>query len=427
MAKTLAKHKPVRARHARGRTFAPDLAQRLTFKGVTGTVQFNGPTGLSEVLQKVVLDWPCAVTKTSQSAPSGASLLCQISAKPAGLTIRSRYVNSPLTGMSVTSAICALVADLSQGYVDSDPDLAALHCGAVQINGQLIVLTGQHRAGKSTLIARLLAEPDMRVFCDDVLPISPDGQGISLGIAPRLRLPLPETAAPVFRSHVAKWCQSQDGRYAYVCAPGRAAFGTRAPLSAILLLDRRDAGPARLHHMPTDTALKHMFSRNLADLGTAEAAFEKMHRLVTGLTCLRLVYSDLEDAVTLLRAAFTGPDAVSAKVSIAPDCGDDVAPRPAPAPVDPATSFCQNPAVAIRRVGQSHFLWMPGDSMLWQLNPLGGAIWTLLEIPGSAADLTETLAEVFPDQPKGGILADTAQLLTHLAAEGMILPSDISA
>ncbi|MDP4031601.1 MAG: PqqD family protein, partial [Pseudorhodobacter sp.] len=98
-------------------------------------------------------------------------------------------------------------------------------------------------------------------------------------------------------------------------------------------------------------------------------------------------------------------------------------PRPVSLPpVDPQQSWRQNPKVALRRVGGSHFLWLPDDTTLWQLNPLGGAIWALLEIPGSAQDLTEALAEVFPAQPKGGILSDTALLLSQLAGQGMILP-----
>lgn len=67
------------------------------------------------------------------------------------------------------------------------------------------------------------------------------------------------------------------------------------------------------------------------------------------------------------------------------------------------------------------FLWVPDDPMLRHLNPLGAAIWALLEIPRSAANLAESLAEAFSGQAKGGILSDTAPLLAQLAAQTMIL------
>ncbi|WP_168219788.1 PqqD family protein [Pseudotabrizicola formosa] len=398
--------------------------QRLDFDGVAGSVLIEAAPDLVTALRRIAPDWPCEIAQQTRVAPEAADVLASVTALEDGLTLQSRYADSPLPGLSLAAAACALAADLSQGFVDHRPDLGALHCGAVEVNGRLVALTGAHRAGKSTLIARLTAEPQMRVFCDDVLPILPDGQGLALGISPRLRLPLPERVSTRFRTHVARHVSLHDDRYAYVSAPGQAPHGTTAPLSVIVVLDRRDAGAARLHPIATDMALRHVLARNLADLGSAEVAFAQMHALVSGTLCLRMVYADLEEAVALLHTAFGGPGRLNPALPLAPDDSNPPATAAPIDPVDPHLVWRHHPQVARRQVGQSSFLWMPDDTVLHHLNPLGAAIWALLEIPGSATDLAEALAEVFPEHPMTTILTDTARLLAQLAKHGMILSSD---
>ena len=53
-----------------------------------------------------------------------------------------------------------------------------------------LLILGNNRAGKSTLTVRLMAE-GLVSHGDDMLGLEPEGTMIALGIAPRLRLPLP--------------------------------------------------------------------------------------------------------------------------------------------------------------------------------------------------------------------------------------------
>ena len=69
---------------------------------------------------------------------------------------------------------CGAVADLCQSYCDSRPGIFGLHCGAVRTGTHLVAFTGPYRAGKTTLVTRLGADPDVTLFCDDVLPVLPD-------------------------------------------------------------------------------------------------------------------------------------------------------------------------------------------------------------------------------------------------------------
>jgi hypothetical protein len=339
-----------------------------------------------------------------------------------GYATHSSYLHAALQGLGVAGAACAVIADLSQAYYDARPGCIALHCGAFRYRGRLFAMTGPARAGKSTLTARLAAEPDFEIFCDDVLPVLPDGQATALGIAPRLRLPLPPDSAGQFRHYVDRHLGPRDARYGYLCAPSVVAHGLQSPLAGLLILDRRADGPARLHSVTEDEALRALLLQNMADLDTAEIALRRMTDLVRGMTCLRLVYSDIEDAAHLIRRAFESGATMPQDILIGPALSprNDAAPSHRQPEVDPETCWQRDPDVMLQSSGDAAFLWKPGRQQLWHLNPLAAAIWTMLELPGSATELGAVLSDEFPDQPAATIVADVTALLAALARAGMI-------
>ncbi|MFN3822686.1 MAG: PqqD family protein [Pseudorhodobacter sp.] len=339
--------------------------------------------------------------------------------------VHSAYTDDPLDELPEASAVCAMIADLAQAASEAQGQNAGIgfHCGAFTISGRLVALTGAHRAGKSTLVSRLTAEPDLRVFCDDVLALSKDGTGSALGIAPRLRLPLPDSVTDAFREHVGASLGPADDRYGYVLSPNLARHGATAPLCAIVMLDRRAGQRAGFHQMPPEEALRLLVEQSITAYDDAGDAYATARRIVSGVAVLRLVYQDLEDAVCLLRQAFGGETILPEDLPVGAPLADEpgAVPEPAPAPVAVETVWRRAAGIGLRHVGQSAFLWWPGDGMLWQLNPTGHAIWTLLELPGSARDIAAALAEIFPAVPPDRLEADCAMLMARLAAEGFIL------
>jgi hypothetical protein len=93
-------------------------------------------------------------------------------------------------------------------------------------------------------------------------------------------------------------------------------------------------------------------------------------------------------------------------------------------PAQPDQVWQRQTGIAIRRHGASSFLWRPGSPMIWQLNTGAGAVWTLLEIPGSAIELAEALSEIFPEIPRDQLVSDIAGLLGAFAAEGLVTLAD---
>jgi hypothetical protein len=82
------------------------------------------------------------------------------------------------------------MVSLAEALVSENPDRLCFHGGAALFGERLAIFPGRSRAGKSTMIARLAAGGHT-VFGDDILPLDEVGDGLALGVAPRLRLRLP--------------------------------------------------------------------------------------------------------------------------------------------------------------------------------------------------------------------------------------------
>lgn len=391
---------------------------RLHYPGSSLTVTLDDAPEIDRALRQALRGW----CPNDMPAEQDASPQSKVRREKAGYTTQSIYLDETLRGLGVAAATCAVIADLAQDFFETRPGCMALHCGAFRYNGRLIAMTGPSRAGKSTLTARLTAEPDMEIFCDDILPLI-DGEAFALGIAPRLRLPLPATCTDAFRTHVAANLGPHDDRYGYVCTPTVATHGTRAELSVLLILDRRAEGRARLHSVKEGEALKYLLSQNMSDLVSADAAFARLSEFLEKVICLRLVYADLEDAVVLLREAFGGNDVVAPGTVIHPSICNQMDDRLPAVQTDPTLRWMRDSDIMLQTKADTTFLWKVGTQTIWHMNSQAYAIWTMLEIPGSATDIGKLLASHFPGEDEERVIADVNALLHALAGAGMIVPA----
>lgn len=393
---------------------------KMELDGVPAPVILPDHPGFLDALQRCILGWSHRLVPFVPNTEATELPLCVIEARgPDLFRAHSRYLDEPLGDLSPATAICVVLADLSQAYADRCSDhVFGLHCGGVSIGTRCIILAGERRAGKSTLVARLSAEPGVEVFSDDVLPVTAEGSVIGLGLAPRLRLPLPDAVSPRFQAYVRQHLGPRDDRYGYLLPPALAPHGRRAKGDAFILLDRRCDAPAALHVLPADEMLRALIERSISGPEGPTAVFEAAQSLSSGLNGLRLVYSDLDEAAALLLAAF-------------PVHGDSVAesaPRLPPLPQESqrsapqaairlaASARCRRSAGAVtRRIGDAAFLWRPDEAMLWHLNPTAQAIWALLARPATARSIAGLLGDLFPDEPQQRLLEDTMSLLARLA------------
>jgi hypothetical protein len=193
----------------------------------------------------------------------GAEPIIRVSRGAGEFRIDAPWLDEPVVENRPARAAANLVVDLVEAYLLAHPSNLCLHCGAAEFAGRLVVFPSRSRAGKSTLMARL-AQGGMRIYTDDVLPlVNGERDGRSLGIAPRLRLPLPERASSALRGFVNEHSVLRDDDYAYLRqpSPACAAFGATAPLGAAVLLDRQEDGPPTLETDARVTACMNSSSR----------------------------------------------------------------------------------------------------------------------------------------------------------------------
>lgn len=197
-------------------------------------------------------------------------------------------------------------------YLAERPDHLCLHAAAARIGEGLVCFPCIGRAGKSVLTTAL-AHAGARIFCDDVLPISPDGgSGIALGIAPRLRNPLPRVVGRALRAFVKARMGPTDAHWIYACMrQGEIApYGEMAGIKAFILLQRERGRPTVLEPAKPSEILSEVIAQNFAKSVPALDAFDRLAATVQRARCHRLCYGDPQEAARYLMREFGGrPDA----------------------------------------------------------------------------------------------------------------------
>ncbi|RTR05966.1 PqqD family protein [Halomonas nitroreducens] len=383
--------------------------------GLGVTLRLENAPRLAEALRTAMPGWPLArwpaPAALSRQLAAWREADCYYQAVPG--RSRPRRLPGPAT------AACSLVADLIPLFLVARPRMVGLHCAAVEVGGRLVLFPATHRAGKS-LLSAAFASAGYRVFGDDVLMLTDDGRGRALGIAPRLRLPLPPGLPPGLARFIADHDGVSDARYRYLALDGDhlAGHGETRPIGAIVMLDRLPGTPgASLTRLPPGDGLLHLLGQSLAGedhepAGLLERLMPMMHDLPCGL----LRYDDPMAAVEAVAAGL--------------DQAIVDAPSPAPsAPMGDAWSAA-GPDAAWRRLpvqaeyalGEEHFL-VDTHGGVHRLSAVAGGIWRLLGLePLASAEVATLLAERFPDIGRARLGRDVACLFATLAATGLIAP-----
>lgn len=401
----------------------------LGFDDTAATLEVPECPLFLEAMRAAAPDWPFHPTA------SPASPAARIVKVGGGYLIRSP--DGEDIEASAVGAACSAICDLATAFADERPDQLSLHCAAVLSAGRLVVMPSRSHAGKSTLATRLAAAGHT-LFGDDMLLVDRDDRtGTAMGVAPRLRLPLPAGAGEVFGGFVARNGGARDARYLYLDLPGSllARRGTRAEIGAILLLDRRRGMPARLHRAAHNAALQTLIRQNVTATGEAAALLARASALVARLPCYALVYDDLDEAAALFATSFSAwpppvpPDLpllpyrldAEALAGMAREDGADGLPSLSRS-FDKSTRLRRHAGVSITRSGTEAFLAGGAEQSILHLNEIGTGIWTLLAEPISEAEASDLLAAAFPDVDPATIEKDVASIFAALASAGMIEP-----
>lgn len=378
-----------------------------------------------------VIDVLAAITRGWTIRPSDATI------EP-GIRIdrrRGRYGISAASRQAASchatavGAACSLVVDLIEATADARPDMLCLHAGAVRLGNGLVAFPSRRRAGKSTLIARL-ASQGAEVFADDVLPLlvqrgATEGGGLfarAFGVASRLRLPLPPTLPAAFHRWAGDHAGPADHWYRYLdsARAGLAAYGTEAPVTAFVFLDRGpDDAPPTLHRAPEGAALEALLLQNFGIAASASEILDRLAMLTTTAGLFVLRYGALDPAADLLRDAFAagGRPEVGPEVDLPPPPHAEVRPRRGRALHG---MLRRVPGLTVRTVDGRPFIGDDANGAIFALDGIGGAIWALLEAPISQAEVSSVLEDSFPAVPTAVIRADVETFVHDLWARRLV-------
>jgi hypothetical protein len=396
--------------------------QDIVFRGLNAPLRLTAADPLLPVLTKVAIGWPFA-SETSDVPPfysvtgePGEPLFwcdCHIDDRP-----RRRF--------DPVNSVCDVVSALALALPAERPELICLHAAGVTFGDRLVIFPNIQKAGKSTLSAAL-ARAGHPVFSDDVIPIFFDegqrGYGLAMGIAPRLRLPLPERAGQGFHDWVAQVSGPANRQYRYLNLSNQPPHGTSLPLGAFVILDRKDEPVrAQLDPVAPDQAMDALLFQNFTRDRHSGDILKVMASLLTDLPVYRLTFCDLDDAVGALELGLSSLTTVEGRT--APDTrlifrmAEDLPQSSVTVTLD--ADVCQGRGSLAVPIGGTMYLADAGGRAIHRMDPLAAAIWDLIEDPMPARLVVDILVDAFPQTPPDQVSGDVLALLNRLHASGLI-------
>lgn len=397
----------------------------LNFQDLTAPVRLEGAPALLPLIGTVLTGWPHEITQTPSADPC-----VTIAAAVDGYTCTLPGGAAPKQWDAVNT-VCEMVVELAWEQIRSNPSWLCLHCAAVELNGRLVLFPNRRRAGKSTLTA-VLAQRGHRVFTDDFLPVEIDAQGHMCGrangILPRIRLPLPDSFSEVVKDWVRENPGPANTQYKYLEIDRLAPRGAALPIGAVVILDRDGTAQPSLNPVSPPVALDEMIAQNFARTLHSGRILRASHGVAEAAELHRLHYASAEDAADLLETRFqswAGPVKTLADQAGLHSVGADLSllHEDKPRFFDDLT-YTQAPDVTEVVADTAAYLSDASGIGVHRLNEGSVAIWRLLEEPGTLAEVTDVLSEIFPDVPRARIEADSRTTLSQFAANRLIVPLD---
>ncbi len=391
--------------------------QFLQFGGLSQPIALSGCHHCARDFPALFRGWRISTVSEASGAP-----VLTLSHTGREYSLSAPWFAEPFHCEDKAEAICAFIAELTRALVNDDPRILYLHGAAAEFAGRLVIFPSRYRAGKSVLCAHLAAA-GTRLFADDVLPIGgPKDHGVALGIAPRLRLPLPEDLPAATRSFIDRRRGLSGGRYLYLDLSARelAEHGTSAPIGGFVLLERITGAAPELIPVTRATVLRQVIRQNFARHAPAPEILQRLHRIVDAAACYRLRYARADEAAILLRDTFASWPRATAPCGAAPNVKPAVKQATRSGTLA-AGHYRRNPVVSEIMMDGERFLADPERANIHSLNPIGSAIWQALAEPMTIGQLMDLLQSAFPNVAQSRIQKDVRALMAELTAKSLVI------
>jgi hypothetical protein len=219
------------------------------------------------------------------------------------------------------NAANGLASALIAAFVTRQPERVCLHAASIAVgsgaNSTIAVLLGESLAGKSST-ALQMAAAGYRLFGDDRLAVALDEtvdegalNGLCMGLMPKVRLPLPPDCGARFREFIDGNTEMCDEQAAYLSIWDNeaATFGEQAPVTAFIMLDRRDSGDCVLERAPKGDVIRTLVANCYAPHIPSSALVPLLSRIAGRIDGYRLRFSSSREAGEAIATELTARSA----------------------------------------------------------------------------------------------------------------------
>lgn len=261
----------------------------IAFDDMKRPVAINGCDEMAPAIRSILHGWSFHKLKGSQNPAPAIT----ISKSSHGYSRRSEWLSEPAVYPNIINAACDFLVDAFKCVVADDPSLLCLHTAAADFGDGLYLFPSTYNAGKSTLMAHL-ASLGVKIFADDVLYITSDNLGMSPGILPRLRQPLPEDGGETFDTFVHDRRGPESSRFLYLkLRPGELApYRETSPIKGIVELHRDPQAPLEMLPASTADILKRTILQNFSVQVSALETLDRLHDISDAARRFTLRYPD---------------------------------------------------------------------------------------------------------------------------------------
>lgn len=209
---------------------------------------------------------------------------------------------------NICDAVCDFHYEAYRWYRSAFRDQLCIHAAAVKFGNGIVLFPNTFAAGKS-ILSVVLASQGYRLYADDVVALDMENhEAVSLGILPRLRLPLPTKAISPLMSDFLQTCrclESPTQLYVGLGDAHQARLGERGTIAAIVVLERLSRyTPAKLAPVGAAEALRTIITQNFNTAHDVTKIFSILKEVTLNSKTYKLTYSDVEDAASSLTKAF---------------------------------------------------------------------------------------------------------------------------
>lgn len=395
----------------------------LSFEGLEATVSLRVDQSFRAALPTVFPNWPHKIV------PASSTSFATVTLEGEKYTLESPFMDKAITFSDPANTLCALIVELAWARLRENPQHLCLHGAAIEFAGRLLIFPSTRRAGKSTLTVALAAA-GKKIFTDDFLPleISTDGlvQGISSGISPRLRRPVPRQIGSKAVAYIGARNMIANRQYQFVSPRSSelAAFGDTAPIGGMIFLEREDGATASIERVSHADALTKLIKQNFSRAMNAAGILKMLEFITRSAPAYRLKYDETEPAIALLEGHFQtwagSPPALPEQIAedLLASALDIAVPETT---IDTSIGrFLQANDVTVVSSDGKKFLTGRNGKSIHYLNDGAAIIWQLLDEPTSISEAIEMLCTIYPDQPAEQIRTDVEATFREFALNKLL-------